>query len=281
MRASVRMGGGIYGGLNMGSRGVIYCATSSIAYLEAALISAIALRQYEPDLPITVVSDQAILADLPLDDHGITPHIVTLDQDHAFGSRSVKTRLNHFSPYTETLFLDSDILPLQSISPLWEALVQSDLAMVPDRLATLDQCDHVAPAEKQYTLQDLPGNTMQFNSGVMVWRDTAATRILFQQWHQEWQKFQKHDQLALMRAIHTTQTRVTQLPRTYNISPRDAAELPPGEDQVHLLHYWGGRVTSGAFCRFAQTHYPTVVTTVNRMLESFDDSQLRDRLPVV
>jgi Glycosyl transferase family 8 len=268
----------------MGSRGVIYCATSNIAYLEAALISAIALRQYEPNLPITVVSDQAILVDLPLYDalynHGITPHIVTLDQDHAFGSRSIKTRLNHFSPYTETLFLDGDILPLQSIAALWDALSQSDFAMVPDRLPTLELCDHIGVAEKQYTLAQLPGDTVQFNSGVMVWRDSATTRMLFEQWYQEWQRFQKQDQLALVRAIHTTQTVITPLPRTYNISPLDAAALPPDADQVHLLHYWGGRVTSGAFRRFAQTHYPKVVATVIQLLEAAYDSSYPNFFPI-
>lgn len=41
------------------SRGVIYCALQQGLYLEAALMSAFALRQLEPDLPIVLLSDLA------------------------------------------------------------------------------------------------------------------------------------------------------------------------------------------------------------------------------
>jgi hypothetical protein len=255
------------------NRGIIYCATTSIAYLEAALISALALRQHEPELPITLVYD---LASIPqwlfhdqLQEHNITPRFV--DTSHlsplVFSSRWIKTRLNQFSPYAETLFLDGDILPLQPVLDLWEALSENDFAMVPDRLPTIGECDHIAAVEKNYTLGRLPGTTRQFNSGVMLWRNTPNVKMLFQQWHLEWLRFEQQDQLALVRAIATAETGITELPRTYNISPIDAAALPPGEDQVHLLHYWGGTVSSGAFRRSAQIHYPLVVKTVIELLK--------------
>jgi Glycosyl transferase family 8 len=263
----------------MVSRGVIYCATTGIAYLEAALISALALRQHEPELPITLVYDHA---NIPLwlfhdalQPHNITPRFVATDQlsPLVFGSRWIKTRLNEFSPYAETLFLDGDILPLQPVGDLWAALSENDFAMVPDRLPTIGECDHIAVDEKDYTLAILPGSTRQFNSGVMLWRHNEPVKALFQQWHLEWLRFAKQDQLALVRAIATTQTGITELPRIYNISPIDAAALPPGEDQVHLLHYWGGTVSSGVFRRSAQIHHPQVVQTVVELLEAMHSNQ--------
>jgi len=249
-------------------RGVIYIATSNTAYLEAAVISAIALRQQEPTLPITLISDHPLLKHLPLPDYGITPKLLDAAEvgRHAFSSRSIKTRLNAYSPYQETLFLDADILPLQPVSELWHYLNTSDLAMVVDRLPMVSLCDHIAQEEKEYTLQRLPGHTVQFNSGVMLWRDSLATQALFCQWHEEWQQFQRHDQLALIRAIKAVQIPVTKLPMTYNISPLDAAPLMVGDHTVHLLHCWGGMVASGKYRQFAKRFYPLIVEAVVKLL---------------
>lgn len=253
-------------------RGVIYCATTNDAYLEAALISAIALRQLEPALPITLISDRLSLRQFPVSDYDITPRLILPDElgdQGAFLSRSVKTQLWRFSPYQETLFLDADILPIKPIVALWDYLAQGDVAMVSDRNPTVDCCDHIAQIEKDYTLQFLPGHTPQFNSGVMLWRRNSATQQLFYQWHQEWQHFKQQDQLALVRAIHTTQMTVVQLPITYNISPRDAAPVLLRNDKVYLLHCWGGVVAAGKFPAFAQDFYPHVVSAVSpRLLET-------------
>ena len=248
----------------MRKRGVIYCATTNPAYLEAAVISAMSLRQQEPALPITLISDQPLLKHLPLQDYGITPRLLDRSErdQHAFSSRSIKTRLNAYSPYQETLFLDADILPLKPVFDLWDYLNESDFAMVVDRLPMVSLCDHIAPEEKAYTLQRLPGNTVQFNSGVMLWRDSLATQALFRQWYKEWQQFQKHDQLALIRAIKAVQIPVKKLPITYNISPIDAAPLIGTGQEVHLLHCWDGRVASGEYRQIAKQYYPLIVETV-------------------
>ncbi len=252
----------------MNRRGVIYCATSTVAYLEAALISAIALRQQEPTLPIMLISDQERLADLNLDEYGITSRLLTSAELGAdqFSSRSIKTRLSTLSPYEESLFLDADILPLRPIQDLWQFLEQGDVAMVPDRLPKVSLCDHVSPLEKSYTLRRLAGDATQFNSGVLLWKSTAASHALFDEWHQEWLTFQAQDQLALVRALHTTRLTVTSLPTPYNTSPIDAAPLLAAGEPVYLLHCWGGMVTSGEYRQLAQKYYPEVVKTVNTFL---------------
>ncbi|NJR65042.1 MAG: hypothetical protein HC772_06520 [Leptolyngbyaceae cyanobacterium CRU_2_3] len=147
-----------------------------------------ALRKQEPAIAITLISDQPLLKLLPLDAYQITPRFLTADEigNGAFSSRQIKTRLNAFTPYQESLFLDADILPLQPVADLWDYLFQTDLAMVVDRLPMISLCDHIGQEEKTYTLNCLPGTTTQFNSGVMLWRDTPAVDILFQQWHEEW-----------------------------------------------------------------------------------------------
>lgn len=249
-------------------RGAIYFATANTAYFESALISAIALRQQEPLLPITIISDHPLLKSLPLQDYGLTPRPLDSGEmgHHVFSSRSIKTRLNAYSPYQETLFLDADILPLKPIADLWGYLDQGDLAMVVDRLPMISLCDHIAQEEKAYTLQRLPGNTVQFNSGVILWRESLATQALFHQWHEEWQQFQRQDQLALIRAIKALHISVTKLPMTYNISPIDAAPLMASDHTVHLLHCWGGMVSSGKYRQLAHQYYPHIVETVVGLL---------------
>jgi hypothetical protein len=269
----------------MTHRGAIYCATNHILYLEAALISALALRQLNPDLPITLICDQPLCSALPLEDYGITT--VELSSDpQAFASRHLKTQLADLSPYTETLYIDSDILPLKSIAPIWGYLDHADLAMALDRLPTVAECDHIAPVERDYTLAFLaaraagmssgttPGRTTQFNSGVMLWRQNQSTQTLFEQWQQEWLQFRQQDQLALVRAIATTQSEIAQLPVNYNISPIDSAPVLLPKNEVYLLHCWGGRVASGDYRRIAQGFYPDIVATVAQLLQTQDSALL-------
>jgi hypothetical protein len=253
----------------MTDRGVIYCATTSDQYLEAALISALALRQLEPFLPITIITDRPAISNFPVGDYGITPRFIRPDEvgDRGpFLSRAVKTQLARFSPYEETLFLDVDILPIRSIDRLWAYLDQGDFAMVRDRNPTVALCDHISQEEIDYTLKILPGETPHFNSGVMLWRNTLANQQLFWTWHQEWQAFRRQDQLALVRALYGTGTAIVGLPTTYNTSPRDAAPLLLKNIEVQLLHFWGGVVTAGEFPGLVRNYYPEVVRVVEELL---------------
>jgi Nucleotide-diphospho-sugar transferase len=250
----------------MTRRGVIYCATNHVAYFEAALTSAIVLRHLNPELPITIVCDSPIYCTLPLHAYGIFTIVANPTLAGNFLSRSLKTQLNHFSPYEETLYLDSDILPMQPITPIWDYLASADCAMVVDRMPTIADCDHIAVAEKAYTLATLPGRTTQFNSGVMLWRKNHHTTQLFQQWQREWSRFQKHDQLALVRALAQTQLSVARLPVNYNISPIDAAPSLLPKKEVYFLHCWGGQVASGAYRQTAASYYPKIVEIVTTML---------------
>jgi hypothetical protein len=114
-------------------RGVIYCAVNSIFYLEAAIISAAALRLLEPDLPIIIFSDLPEAKQLDLSQHRIqviafqVPPYPRLPD--AKDSRFTKISLACLSPFKETLYLDADILPLQPINSVWTFLQHSDFAM--------------------------------------------------------------------------------------------------------------------------------------------------------
>ncbi len=247
-------------------RGAIYCATDHPIYLEAALISAIAFRQLNPTIPVTILSDRPLASQIAVEDDGITMVEINSEPGRDFQSRQLKTQLASRSPYTETLYIDSDILPLKPIDPIWDYLARSDMAMAADRLPTIGECDHVGLVEREYTLALLPASTRHYNSGVMVWRDTPAVQELFQTWQQEWGQFQKQDQLAFVRALAKSPVTIAQLPVNYNTSPIDAAPVLLPKNEVYFLHCWGGRVASGDYRRIAAGFYPAIVATVTELL---------------
>jgi hypothetical protein len=250
-------------------RGVVYCALQAPIYLEAALISAWLLRQVEPDLPIVLLSDfkelAAATARLKLTVQLIDP-VALGCPEQGWQSRWVKTQLPHLSPFDETLYLDADILPLQPIAPIWSVLDQAVMAMAIDTKATLADCSHVEAPEKAYTLQHCSPDSLQFNGGVVLWRRCAETTALFETWQQEWQRFQKQDQLALVRAIQRQGTSIHPLPKAYNFP---IAHLTPEvykTEAIRLLHCWGGLVHTGRFRALAEQLFPAAVREVQALL---------------
>jgi hypothetical protein len=99
----------------------------------------------------------------------------------------------------------------------------------------------------------------------MLWRAGEPTATLFQHWHQEWRRFARQDQLALVRAIASSRIQVATLPASYNTSPRDARG-----QTVHLLHCWGNKVQRGMFRRFAAVHCPKAVADAQSRLQCLD-----------
>jgi DNA-binding transcriptional LysR family regulator len=161
------------------------------------------------------------------------------------------------------------MLAMQPLGDLWQVLDRAPMALVPDRLPSVSLCDHVAHEEKMYTLAAVGGDATHFNSGLILWRSEPATDCLFEHWHQQWRRFARQDQLALVRAIASTGIQVAVLPSSYNTSPRDARGKP-----VHLLHCWGDKVQRGIFRRFAAVHCPAAVQEAQRRLQALDRGAL-------
>jgi len=253
-------------------RGALFCATGSLLYLEAALIAALTLRQHEPLLPITLLSDRPDWQGLDLRGTGISHRLVWPDLPVGgddYSSRWIKTRLASLSPYRDSLYVDADMLTRQPLEALWQTLEQHPIAMVLDIKPRVSLCEHIGPAEKAFTLEALGGDAPHFNSGLMLWRAGEPTATLFQHWHQEWRRFGRQDQLALVRAIASSGTPVAGLPSSYNASPRDARGQP-----VHLLHCWGNKVQRGMFRRFAAVHCPWAVQEAQSRLQSLGRSMV-------
>lgn len=110
-------------------------------------------------------------------------------------SREIKTQLYHYTKASTALFLDADIICTGNIANLWNTpycFALSNQALIKD-------CNHISKLERIYTLNLIPEDLYQYNTGVFVFNSNNS-KSFFDLWHKEWLCFKKQDQLALVRA---------------------------------------------------------------------------------
>lgn len=203
------------------TRGVVYLAIDAWSYLELAVISAFALHQVSPDLEIVILSNldcPQLRSQLAKINIFIKSIVVPEEErrDNAMVSRWTKISLNNLNLFDETLYLDSDVIPVQPIDAIWNFVKLADLLISPDCHPQVSECKHISQPEIDYTLTICAPNAIQYNGGVILWKKSPQTQTLFDTWQQEWRVFKQQDQLALCRAIQKTQVAIGSLPRQYN-----------------------------------------------------------------
>jgi len=186
---------------------------------------------------------------------GYTGSIVTIaDEGKAgFESRWYKTQLDRFSPFEETLFLDADIVAMQSFNEIWDYLSRGELWMARDMHTQLghalgDKTSRANSDERAETRALCDSAQPFFNSGVILFHKTEAVRTFFDQWHTEWARFRNVDQFAAARSMKTTGFAPSELPRRYNHPLRRYRQAPSPD--VTFLHCWG----------YPRKRYPFLVT---------------------
>lgn len=220
------------------SRGVLYLALG-LGYRHLTIASVSALRRYGYRGPVRVVTD----------DPGWVPPalncevVVVPDVGDGFPTRHYKTRLLEFA-YDLTLYLDSDAIPIADIAEVWGCLGDGDIAMAADPRQTVGALIakdwHMAEWRAEFSLMIRLGLTSRayFNTGVMLFRRSAATAALFSSWHEEWLRFRRRDQLALVRAAALTDTTLDALPANWNRPAQASASIRRARDDgVKVLHF--------------------------------------------
>lgn len=157
-------------------------------------------------LPVTVIGDRV---------SGASVQVQGVRRGRA--GRWAKTRLYHLSPYQQTLFLDADTRIHGNLMWGFDALEAGwDMIIVPSRLQG-EPLHHLFAEERAATLEEL-GDTfpLMLNTGVMWFRRNERVRALFDGWHSEWQRWQQHDQGALLRALRKHPVYLLLAGRPYN-----------------------------------------------------------------
>lgn len=198
-------------------KGVLYVAYGEQAR-EQARGSLATVRRQARHLPVAVVSD------LPLP--GADQHVFHPEADR--GARTQKTQIYRLSPFERTLFLDADTEMLCSPEAGFELLAYVDLVLAQDvtRNFADNHWQHHDPQERAATVALLgSAQHMYFNSGVIFFRRNERVAAMMDAWHEEWLRWGLHDQMALLRAIHTHPVRIAPMRRPWNTHVKSEARF--------------------------------------------------------
>jgi hypothetical protein len=149
------------------TQGLIYVAKGE-RYVAQARVSARSAKALMPGVHITLFSDNA------------APDLEPFDQNIPLESCGDPYRDKILcmarSPYASTLFLDVDTYVCSDLGELWPLLRQYDIAAAhaPNRIA---HGEHVHPF-----LRALPPSFPEFNTGVLLYRQSAAVSELMSSW---------------------------------------------------------------------------------------------------
>ncbi|OHV35665.1 glycosyltransferase family 2 protein [Pseudofrankia sp. EUN1h] len=221
------------------SQGVLYLALGDM-YTKLATDSARTLRLHGYDGPVRVVTDAPSheLVDLECET------LIVGSLPGGFASRFHKTQLYRWS-FQRTLFLDADTIVISPIEEIWELLRGHDMAMAPDMHSSVGDViahsvnDPTRRAPEYQLMSDLGlADRRYYNSGVMLFDQNGRTGRMFNHWHQEWNRFGGEDQLALVRAIAATGTRVSPLDSAWNRRPKAFSSVNEARTAgVRILHF--------------------------------------------
>lgn len=187
----------------MESIGVIYVAIGRHA-VEEATESIHTLKQYH-DWPIVVIGDE-----IKGTDHISYP-------DEGLSGRWAKVNVIHLSPFDQTLCLDADTRVHGNLDVGFRILADGwDLVIVPSEIQK-QPLHHLDAEERDVTLLEIgDGFPLMLNTGVMWFRRSGRLERFSQEWRQEWRRFKRHDQGALLRALEKCPVRLWILGRAYN-----------------------------------------------------------------
>lgn len=222
-------------------RGIYYVAFGEPAR-NMAVQAIRSARRFMPEIPIALVSDRPLNA-------GETHFIQQPDID--IGGRIAKIKIDNLAPkeWEYILYLDADTEIVADVSVLFQFLADGWELVIcknPSRFHIL--AEMVRPDnhdESQYTFDQIGTNqVLQLNGGVFAYRRNARTKLFFELWLEEWNRFGKRDQAALHRALWQQPLKTYVLGNEFNTVIRyDDPGITAG-----ILHFpmqarrWTGRI---------------------------------------
>jgi hypothetical protein len=223
-----------------GSRGVYYVAygKQSRSCCKAAIAS---FKAHMPNIPVAAASTA------PVD--GADYFIDYPDED--IGARAAKTRIYDLAPadWQYVLYLDADTEVIADIGFLYALLTDGwDMVIcknpgeyhIARRMQRSDNHD-----ECEYTFGLLGTDELiQLNGGVFAFQRNERTAAFFRAWHEEWRRYGKRDQGALLRALWAHPVKLYVLGNEWNTITR----YDDKASSAGVLHYpmtarrWRGKV---------------------------------------
>ncbi len=212
-----------------GKRGVLYVAYGKPAR-QCAQGAIESFRRFMPDIPIALVSDSPLGCE----------DVFVQHKDEDIGGRSAKTLIDQLAPkeWQYIMYLDADTEVIAKNDYLFRLVEDGfDFAICknPGKYHTARQMirsDNKDECEYTFTLIG-SDELIQLNGGVFCYQRNERTRVFFEKWHSEWQRWGKRDQAALLRSLFAHPLKIMVLGNEYNCITRYDAP----ERSCFLLHY--------------------------------------------
>ncbi len=207
-------------------RGVIYCATGD-DFIRRATISARSLKEHSPGLECCIFTDGDIYGEvwdriIPIEKSRTDFHQYMLDKLIVLNS----------SPYTDTLYLDSDTYILDDINEMFGILDRFDMAIC-----------HGHDRQKRFLIQNgmipvrgelrkaisngIPYSFAPLQGGLMLYRSSDKTRIFLKNLLDLYKsKGFYDDQVSIRELLWNSDLRFYILPPEYNFNA------------IEVLRYW-------------------------------------------
>lgn len=153
------------------SRGIVYVATKEDRYLAEAFLSATSIKDFAPDLPITLYTN---LPDSVFARDSCFDSVVPIDTVKRYLSQWAEGQLDRIlclpqSPYERTLHLDTDTRVMSAeVLSLFAVLDDDDIALI--------ECAN------DNSLSRFHYGAPMFNVGVILYRRCERVQALFKAW---------------------------------------------------------------------------------------------------
>jgi len=199
--------------------GALYIAYGEKA-CQGANKSIRSLRKFDPELPIAAIGD-------PEGGRCGADYWIS-HPDLSLGAREVKTRIYSLSPWKHTLYLDADTEVVGKTDGGFRLLDFFDvvLAIDPNKILSRATWKALDPEELAATKGEIGTAEVQYyNSGVILFQRNDRLRAFFQDWHAQWLRWRKQDQLALLRALYRHPVRVAPMREPWNTHRKTVARF--------------------------------------------------------
>jgi hypothetical protein len=207
------------------SIGVIYIATGHPLYGDLAVVSATSLKRVMPEMPVTVLTD--LERQWPNIDNVIS---ITSSGD---GFKD-KILFMPQSPYSYTLFMDTDTYVCGAFSEIFPILDKFDIAAIHDpfrrHAGWVRRFAQFAP--------DVPAAFAEMNTGIILYKKSPQMEDFFTEWLKLYEDQPARDKLTADQpffrvALYRSNLRVATLPHEYNCQFRTTGYV---YDSVKILH---------------------------------------------
>jgi len=213
-----------------GGRGVYYVAYGDPAR-KCARASIASFKHFHPRIPVCLVGTEG----------GLGEDVFVPYAERDIAGRTAKLAINDLAPreWGQILYLDADtevIAPVDFLFDLlsdgWEMCICKDIGPNIERMQRSDNKD-----EMDCTIDMLGGaDLLAYNGGVFAYQRNDRTAAFFKSWQEEWQRWGKRDQAALLRAQKNHPVKLYLLGHEWNTLIRPGTDLT-AEMSAGILHY--------------------------------------------